>query len=103
MVLSGDGVATGQNGRGGVVHQRSRAGQTGAGHAGADLYGAGNGVRQDLARAAAWFTRAAEQDDTTAQLNLGLMYQSGSGVPADILAAVRWYTKAAEGEFLQAQ
>jgi len=43
-----------------------------------------------------WYRRAAEQGDTDAQLNLGLLYATGRGVPQSYGKAVRWYRMAAE-------
>ena len=38
----------------------------------------------------------AEQGETDAQRNLGIMYAEGEGVPQDITQAVYWFSKAAE-------
>jgi len=43
-----------------------------------------------------WWQKAAEQDDLSAQLNLGLAYNFGWGVPRNYVAAARWYRCAAE-------
>lgn len=61
------------------------------------------GVPKDMAQAIAWYRKAAEQGDVTAQNNLGLVYHKGSGVPVDLNEARRWYLKAAEQKFAQAQ
>jgi TPR repeat protein len=60
------------------------------------MYANGQGVRCDVAEAAAWYRRAAEQGDASAQNNLGVMYASGEGVPHDDEQAVHWYRLAAE-------
>ena len=43
-----------------------------------------------------WYRKAAEQGDTQAQRNLGIMYSSGSGVVKDEAEAVKWWRKAGE-------
>jgi len=55
----------------------------------------GRGVARDLADAARWYRLAAEQDDVTAQLNLGACYELGRGVAQDYEQAVAWYRRAA--------
>jgi TPR repeat protein len=56
---------------------------------------------QDYAKAAAWFRKAADHGDASAQHNLGVMYAQGQGVARDYAAAVKWYRKGADqGEAL---
>ena len=43
----------------------------------------GAGVGRDDARAVEWFEKAANQEEPTAQLNLGIMYANGRSVPKD--------------------
>jgi len=43
-----------------------------------------------------WFTKAAAQGDTDAEVHLGDCYRKGRGVTRDIPKAIEWYTKAAE-------
>ena len=50
---------------------------------------------QDDAEAVRWFRKVAEQGDTDAQYNLGLMYTVGSGVPQDYVLAYMWSNLAA--------
>ncbi len=45
----------------------------------------------------------AEQGDTDAQFNLGVMYNNGQGVTQDYTQAVSWYRKAAEQGHADAQ
>ena len=45
----------------------------------------------------------AEQGDTSAQFNLGIMYRKGNGVPENDKTAVKWYTKAAKQGHAKAQ
>jgi TPR repeat protein len=53
-------------------------------------------VRKDYKRAAAWYRKAAEQGDSLAQVNLGVLYDHGQGVRKDYKQAAAWYRKAAE-------
>ncbi|MCL1623128.1 sel1 repeat family protein [Moraxella sp. Tifton1] len=55
----------------------------------------GEGVAKDPSLAAYWYTRAALQNASPAQLNLGLMYLRGEGVKADMNEARQWLEKAA--------
>ena len=50
---------------------------------------------QDYAEAVKWYRKAAEQNDATAQYNLGLMYANGRGVPQDYVMAYKWINLAA--------
>ena len=59
-------------------------------------YRLGEGVKQDYARAAEWYRKAAEQGHAAAQGHLGVMYASGEGVKQDYAQAVEWYRKSAE-------
>ena len=60
-------------------------------------------MTQDDAEAAKWSRKAAEQGDSMAQFNLGLMYDNGRGVPQDNTEAAKWYRKAAEQGYANAQ
>jgi TPR repeat protein len=53
-------------------------------------YAEGSGVRKDMATAAKWFHRAADQGVALAQLNLGLLYANGAGVAQDNVEALKW-------------
>ena len=59
--------------------------------------------QEDYPRALEIFTRLAEQGDSTAQYNVGIMYHWGRGVPQDYQQAVKWYRKAAEQGHVGAQ
>ena len=59
-------------------------------------YGTGEGVTQDYSAAAAWYRKAAEQNEATAQYKLGQAYHHGLGVPQDYAEAITWYRPAAE-------
>ena len=59
------------------------------------MYHNGLGVKKDLAKAASWYEKAAEQGDYRAQNNLGVLYRDGTGVPQDYQQALSWFKKAA--------
>jgi uncharacterized protein len=58
-------------------------------------YETGQGVPQDYAFAAYWYSRGAECGDPNAQHLLGLMYDRGFGVPLDHMEAHKWLNLAA--------
>jgi TPR repeat protein len=58
-------------------------------------YETGQGVPQDYASAAYWYSRGAECGDPNAQHLLGLMYDRGFGVPLDHMEAHKWLNLAA--------
>lgn len=41
-------------------------------------------------------TRLAEQQDISAQSNLGVSYHKGEGIPQDFQLAVKWFRRSAE-------
>ncbi len=56
-------------------------------------------VEQDLAEAARWFRKSADQGHAQAQFALGIMYQEGvGGISKDIVEATVLYQKAADQE-----
>ena len=57
----------------------------------------------DFATALSEWKPLAEQGDTTAQINLGVMYEDGKGVSQDYESAVKWYRLAAEQGDVRAQ
>ena len=57
----------------------------------------------DFKTALAEWTPLAEQGDSDAQYNVGLMYFNGWGVPENDKTAVKWLTKAAEQGYAMAQ
>ena len=65
--------------------------------ANADEFAAGERAyaHEDYARAAAIFTREAEQGRADAQTYLGFMYANGRGVPQDEAQAAQWLRRAA--------
>lgn len=57
-------------------------------------YHNGFGVRQDDKQALYWYRKAAEQGNSEAQYNLGVMYHYGQGVPQNQSVAKEWFSKA---------
>ena len=73
--------------------------QNGAPHAQYNLglmYAHGDGVPKDMAQAAAWYRKAADQGIVQAQFNLALLYSQGDGVPRSLDDAREWFVKAAD-------
>ena len=60
------------------------------------IYETGDGVEQDGAKAAEWYTKAADSGHTDAMNYLGYIYEHGDVVEQDVAKAVGWYTKAAD-------
>ena len=60
-------------------------------------------VRGDYQTAFKLWLPLAEQGDTNAQFNLGVIYQKGQGVKQDDFEAVKWYRQAAEQGNARAQ
>ncbi|MCK6418812.1 MAG: SEL1-like repeat protein [Alphaproteobacteria bacterium] len=86
------------------IEDKAFNGNAEAQHDLAAIYTAGHGgVRQDYARAAAWFERAAQGNVANAAYNLGVLYHQGLGVKPDIKKALTWYQKAAEQNHPEAQ
>lgn len=56
----------------------------------------GQGTKKDPAKAAEWFTKAAEKGDRNARKILGAMYLQGTGVATDMDKARYWLQKAAD-------
>jgi len=75
----------------------ARGGDAAAQYEVGQRYANGEGVTQDMAEAARWFERAANQDLTIAQYRLATQYEKGRGVPQDDAKARDWYEKAASG------
>lgn len=59
-------------------------------------YAFGVGVAQNYEQAIAWYRKAADAGDSTAQRNLGHVYEVGRGVAEDWTQAAKWYGKSAE-------
>lgn len=78
-----------------ALNEKALAGDVSAQAKLGQMYALGQGVPRNLAEAAKWFRKAAEQGDAPSQLKLGVMYIGGFGVQADLQEALRWYKKAA--------
>ena len=61
------------------------------------MYSKGKGIPQDYGEALKWLRKAAEQGNSSAQLNLGVMYDNGKGVVQDYITAHMWYNLAGVG------
>jgi localization factor PodJL len=61
----------------------------------ASRYLEGRKIGRDHAKAAQWYTRAAESGLAAAQYRIGTLYERGSGVAQDRVRAMSWYAKAA--------
>ena len=61
------------------------------------MYGTGQGVTQDLARAATLYQQACDGGDMWGCINLGAMYGTGEGVTRDPARAIRLYQQACDG------
>ena len=59
------------------------------------LYITGDGVPEQVVKAAEWYTKAAEQGHVEAQFNIGVLYVNGIGVQLDFAKAGEWFSKAA--------
>jgi len=60
-------------------------------------YGTGEGVTQNLARAATLYQQACDGGEMWGCVNLGAMYGTGEGVTRDPLRAIRLYEQACDG------
>lgn len=61
----------------------------------ADKYYFGNGVDINKMKAAEFYEKAANKNNTYAQLMLGYMYDFGDGIQENAEKAIKWYEKAA--------
>ncbi len=61
----------------------------------AQQYASGEGLPQDMAKAAEWYEKAAKQNLATAQYRLATLYEKGKGVTQNDKLARDWYEKAA--------
>jgi len=59
------------------------------------LYASGDGVPQNLRKAAHWWLLSAKNLDAEAQLELGIAYAHGWGVAKNPRRAIYWWTRAA--------
>jgi TPR repeat protein len=68
-----------------------------------EKYATGDGVAQNLVKAAKWFEKAALLGHPQAQYNLGILYIKGEGVAKDFAKAAEWLQKAARQGYEEAQ
>lgn len=66
-------------------------------------YANGQGAAKDIAEAAKWYRKAADQGHAPAQYLLAVAFANGRGVTKDGAEAVKWYRKAAERGHKDAQ
>jgi localization factor PodJL len=62
----------------------------------ATRYAEGDGVSQDMKKAALWYEKAANLGLAPAQYRIGNFYEKGTGVTRDVAKAKDWYEKAAK-------
>jgi TPR repeat protein len=67
------------------------------------LYEEGEGVPEDLKKAAEWQTKAAEAGLAEAQFKLATMYEEGKGVEKDAASAAEWAMQAATQNYAPGQ
>jgi TPR repeat protein len=65
---------------------------------GRGYFGGLGGAQPDYVLAAAWFTRAAKQNNAWAQVYLGIQYQNGWGVQRNAATAKSLYARAAKSD-----
>jgi uncharacterized protein len=63
----------------------------------------GQGLPKNLAEAAKWYRKAADQGLAEAQHNLGAMFAAGAGVLRDPTEAIKWFREAADQGLAQAR
>jgi uncharacterized protein len=69
-----------------------------------DCYAEGKGVARNYALAADWYRKAAEKNDTAAEMRLAALYRDGAkGFQRDMAQGALWYRKAAEQGDVTAQ
>jgi localization factor PodJL len=77
------------------VRDAAKAGDPKAMFVVATRYAEGDGVSQDMKKAAQWYEKAAERGLVPAEYRIGNFYEKGTGVTRDIAKAEDWYEKAA--------
>jgi TPR repeat protein len=51
----------------------------------------GEAMPRDFTEAVKWYRKAAEQNDSSAQFSLGVMYHQGAGILKDEVEALAWF------------
>jgi len=69
----------------------------------ANRYHVGDGITQDISKAAFWYEKLANSGVAEAQLTLGLIYIKGDGIEQDNARALHWLNMAAEQLSVTAQ
>lgn len=69
----------------------------------ANRYHVGEGVTQDISKAAFWYEKLANSGVAEAQLTLGLIYIKGDGIKQNNALALHWLNLAAEQLLVTAQ
>lgn len=67
------------------------------------MYEDGAGVEKNLAVAAAWYQKSAEQGNAEAQNNLGRLYMEGGEFDGREDEAFMWFSRAADQGYAEAQ
>lgn len=77
---------------------KATAGDPAAQVAVGECYAVGKGVLADPVQAAAWYKKAADQNNVSGELHLAALYRDGAGkkLPRDMEQAATWYRKAAD-------
>jgi hypothetical protein len=80
-----------------ALQAKANTGDAAAEIAVGEAYAAAPGRSQDCKQAAAWYGKAAEQQDVSAEMHLAALYRDGcKSLPRDMAQAAAWYRKAAE-------
>ena len=65
-------------------------------HLGVIYFYGNQGIPRDYAQAAAWYRKAADHGNDSAEYLLGQLYEDGQGVPQDYAQAAAWFQRAAD-------
>ena len=63
------------------------------------MYEEGEGVEENKEKALYWYTKAADNGDTQAMHNLGVMYYKGDGIEKNSDLAKKYFEQACELKF----
>ena len=78
-----------------VLREAAAAGDPKALYEIGNRYAEGRGTQEDMAKAAEWYEKAADQGLAPAQYRIGNLYEKGVGVERDVKTAKTWYQLAA--------
>ena len=79
-----------------IAEALAKQGNASAQHNLGVMYSRGDGVAQNISKAAKWHQLAAEQGVIESQVYLGIMYDEGTGVVQNYSKAEEWYSLASE-------